>query len=111
MSKARKNKTVDRKELPQMSDIFEEKEDLKNVKSLVIEIRKICSEAMKPAEQQRIHNMDRGTYLRSLVDPDEAMRRKALALRWPGNDLVQQIVIDALKIMREHGIKPQEVLK
>jgi len=94
-----------------MSDIFDEKEDLKSAKSLAHKIREVCNDTLRPTEQQRVHNMDRGTYLRSLVDPEAARRRKALAMSWPGDDLVQQIVIDALKIMVEYDIKPREVIK
>lgn len=94
-----------------MSDIFDEKQDLKNIKSLTMEIRKVCTEAMRPTETQRVHNMDRGTYLRSLVDPDMAVRRKALAMHWPGDDMVQQIILDALKIIVEHNINPKEIIR
>lgn len=81
-----------RSEKTTMSDIYDEKEDLKNVRSFTAFMR---------SEYQRL-------YQSNLLgnDPDTIRLRSTLATNWPGDELIQQIVKDVSHIMKTNNIKP-----
>lgn len=83
-----------------MSDVFDEKEDLKSVRSFVAFMR---------SEYQR-HLHDSGESGGAFdKDPLTVRIRNQLATHWPGDDVVQQLVSDIAHIMRSNNIKPEDL--
>jgi len=94
-----------------MSDIFDEKEDLRNTRSIMAVIRDKYNENMRHTGD----NVDymggiSGTYnVEPRRDPDELARCTALALHWPGDEVVRQIILDTVKTLAEYDVDPQSV--
>ena len=91
-----------------MTDIFEEHKEMQNATNLSFEIRKICNNALRDnrAGTRRTTSDGRPTFN---PDPDGDRRRCQLALKWPGDELVQQIIKDTVLLMKQYDIQPKQV--
>jgi len=99
-----------------MSDIFDEKEDLRNTRGIMIALRHRYDEKMRhkgDEAEYMVGNVSRtGIYNVEplyLRDPDEMARCTALALHWPGDDVVRQIIIDTIKTLIENDVNLHSV--
>ena len=81
-----------------MSDIFDEdgKENICGTKEITSRLQKMYLGEVKEGERQ-------------YIDLDERQRRTQLAIKWPDNDLVRQIILDAARLMKSYDIKPGDV--
>jgi len=70
-----------------MSDIFDDKKDLRNMKSFVARLRDKYTSVM--------HNSTSGRSSQINLDQDEMRRMTHLAMQWPGDEIVGQILKDA----------------
>ena len=100
-----------------MSDIFDEKDDLKNTKGIIAVLRKKYNEKLRHKGEEveymsgnvsitGSYNIE-PVYLR---DPDEMARCTSLALRWPGDDIVRQLVFDTIKVLIENNVNLKSVV-
>lgn len=78
-----------------MTDVFDEKQDLKNVRSFVAFLRS--------EYQRQLHDGIQGE------DPLTIRLRNRLATDWPGDDVMQRIVLDVAAVMSVNKIKPEEL--
>jgi len=79
-----------------MSDIFEEKTELKNIRSFVAALRD---------EYETELRMGKSDILRR----DEFNIRGRIITHWPGDEVVSQIIKDALSILIEKGLHPRDI--
>jgi len=98
-----------------MSDIFDEKEDLKSTRGIMFALQRRYNEKLQ-------HRGDEAEYMighvttsynvepRYLRDPDEMARCTALALHWPGDDVTRQIIFDTIRTLIENSIDPKSVV-
>jgi hypothetical protein len=75
-----------------MSDIFDEREDLKNIMSIVGHLRQHYAAKVIPRSGE-FHTM----------------AHTQLGINWPGDELVSQIIHDALKLMEYHHLTIQDI--
>lgn len=78
-----------------MSDVFDDSDDLKNVRSFVA--------FMRSEYQRQLHDGVKDE------DPLTIRIRNQLATNWPGDDVMQQIIKDAATIMNSNHIKPSDI--
>jgi len=76
-----------------MSDIFDEKVDIKNIKSFIAALRK--------QYEDELHS---GVPV--INDIDEIRMRYKLTIKWPGDDVVMQIVKDICRLMDKNDLSP-----
>jgi len=91
-----------------MSDIFDERKDLKNLKSFVAQLRDNYHTDIH--ERVRAEVSDLGTIERTYVDPEEIRLKSRLVTHWPGDEIVGQIVKDAIRLMINNNIEPSDLL-
>lgn len=91
-----------------MSDIFDEKEDLKNLKSFVSFLRNEYEIDLH--ERHKVSVTDRGVEDRLHLDVDELRMRNHLATQWPGDEIVSQIIKDTCIIMKNNNLKPGDLV-
>lgn len=79
-----------------MSDIYDTNKELSNMKNLISHYKEICHNALKSSA--------------ALGDVDANKVRVSLALNWPGDERVQQIVWDIMGILDSHKLDSSDVL-
>ena len=78
-----------------MTDIYDENKEIASSREMLSYLRRkyardaVCSD---------------GRY-----DIDERTRILRLFTHWPGDDEVRQVIVDVAAVMKEHGIKPEDV--
>lgn len=91
-----------------MSDIFDERKDLKNLKSFVSQLRDNYQTEMH--ERVRVSVKDRAPEDRTYVDPEEIRLRSRLVTHWPGDEIVGQVIKDSIRLMINNDIEPSDLL-
>jgi len=83
-----------------MSDIFDERDDLKNIKALVQKIR----------EEYDLVLGGKGQYVTSFrTSPMTDPLRGVLASKWPGNEAQAQFIRDIISLMKNSNLKLEDV--
>ena len=80
-----------------MSSVYDEKQSLNTTRELVTKLREYYQLILKDT---------RGMYD---IGKDKRHRCTNLAINWPGDDEIRQIVADVSKIMAQSGIDPRNV--
>jgi hypothetical protein len=91
-----------------MTDIFDEKEDIKNVRSFVAFLRGQYETELH--EKYRVSTLGGTVEEREYVDPEELRSRNRLATHWPGDDIVGQIVKDTCRLLINNELEPGDIL-
>lgn len=91
-----------------MSDIFDEKKDLKYLKSFVVKLRNNYQSFMHNCVRAEVSNI--GVVERTNVDPEEIRLKNKLAISWPGDEIVGQIVKDTVRLIIDNNINPGDLL-
>ncbi len=91
-----------------MTDIFDEKEDIKNIRSFVSFLRGQYETELH--ENYRVTTRDGAVENRIYVDPEEVRSRNRLATYWPGDDIVGQIVKDTCRLLVNNELDPGDIL-
>lgn len=91
-----------------MADLFDESVELRKITDLSQEIRRLCVETMKKQQQGTKRTTPDGRPMFN-PDPEGDRRRVILAMNWPGDELVQQIIKDTVSLMVKHDIQPKQV--
>lgn len=82
-----------------MSDIYDERDDYKSPKLLTQQLHRhyisILRRDVTPAR----------------MDQDELRRSTELATNWPGDELVAQLIGDAVRLMSENGVGISDMLR
>lgn len=86
-----------------MTDIFDEKKDIKNLRSFVAFLRDKYEVDM----HERHHA---GVKERIHIDPEEVRIRSRLVTHWPGDEIVMQIIKDAAKLMVENDVSLRDLI-
>jgi len=89
-----------------MTDIFDEKDDIKNIRSFVSSLR----EQYETELHENYRVMTRSGKTQQYVDPDEVRSRNRLATHWPGDDIVGQIVKDTCRLLVNNELEPGDIL-
>ena len=83
-----------------MSNIFDEKEDLKSIRNLVHKLRELYLEDLKKVDGGRVN----------YAEIDNVRIRQALATSsWPGDEIVGQLIRDTLDLMMNNNIDMDEI--
>lgn len=91
-----------------MTDIFDEKEDLKNIKSFVSFLHNEYETDFH--ERHKVSVKDGVVEDRVHIDLDEMRRRNHLVTHWPGDELVSQIIKNTCQIMVNNNLTPDDLL-
>ena len=78
-----------------MSDIYDERQAIKSVKEISHHLRQFYIDEMRLQTSNE--------------SPDIKNRRTQLAMNWPGDEIVQQLIYDAVGVMKKFNISPKEV--
>lgn len=91
-----------------MSDIFDEKRDLKNLTSFVAQLRNDYHTEFH--ERVRAEITDLGVVEHTYVDPEEIRLKSNLVINWPGDEIVGQIIRDTIRLMIDNDIEPNDLM-
>lgn len=76
------------------SDIFNENEDYKSVKLLTKKVHELCNDAFKSAV---------------VLNRDVRSNRVRLVNNWPGDDLIGQVIRDAVYLLKINNVNIDDV--
>lgn len=85
------------------TDIFDEHKEMKSPKAISFALRKLYDNTFKESFKESKDNKG----IRH--NPDESRRRSTLALNWPGDELVQQLIRDTAMLMCKYDVDPEEI--
>jgi len=76
-----------------MSSIYDERQEMHSAKELARVIRGVCVDVLRQKNAKL-----------SFDEVDERVRHSQLAVNWPGDDLVRQIVMDTVALIRNYEL-------
>lgn len=79
-----------------MSDIFDEKFELRNVRSLVAMLRDEYENELRHGKSE-------------VLPRDEFSIRGRIVAHWPGDEVVSQLVKDTCRVLVEKNINPRDI--
>lgn len=85
-----------------MSSIFSESNDIKSTKSLTSYLRDYYNEQM---QNSMAYKASTNKFM-----PEEYKNISMLAINWPGDEIVGQIVKDTCRLMVKHNITPDDLI-